>query len=263
MRPSVFSFGRQLSAAASVEELRADDDATLLLDALQRLPARFGADRPAGVVIFSDGRTTETTGFQEAAESYRKSGMPLHVFPGERPGHHGRRGDSGVGGSAVRPAGQPRARPRADRRLRVCTAGGRKSASAPAANPWARPLASLPVTLSGAPETYDLMIEPDQAPGGDMVLEVPPLPGEAVTDNNQVPFRIASQVKKLRVIYMEATLGDEYHWLRDALVEDPTIECVPMEVQTPNTSATSVCSASAIRAADTRKRGRNCSTTTW
>ena len=30
---------------ALVEELRADDDATLLLDALQRLPARFGADR--------------------------------------------------------------------------------------------------------------------------------------------------------------------------------------------------------------------------
>jgi len=61
--------------------LRADEDATLLLDALQRLPARFGADRPAGVVIFSDGRTTETTGFQEAAESYRRSGTPLHVFP--------------------------------------------------------------------------------------------------------------------------------------------------------------------------------------
>jgi uncharacterized membrane protein len=229
VRPSVFSFGRQLSAAASVEELRADDDATLLLDALQRLPARFGADRPAGVVIFSDGRTTETSGFQEAAESYRKSGMPLHVFPVS---------DQGITGDVViQELVVPRFAPQGSRvPVRVQIAGygfaGRRAEIRirAAANPYARPLASIPVTLSGAPETYDLMIEPDQAPGGDMVLEVPPLAGEAVTDNNQVPFRIASQVKKLRVIYMEATLGNEYHWLRDALVEDPTIECVAMEV---------------------------------
>ena len=229
VRPSVFSFGRQLSAAASVEELRADDDATLLLDALQRLPARFGADRPAGVVIFSDGRTTETSGFQEAAESYRKSGMPLHVFPVS---------DRGITGDVViQELVVPRFAPQGSRvPVRVQIAGygfaGRRAEIRirAAANPYARPLASIPVTLSGAPETYDLMIEPDQAPGGDMILEVPPLAGEAVTDNNQVPFRIASQVKKLRVIYMEATLGNEYHWLRDALVEDPTIECVAMEV---------------------------------
>ena len=231
VRPSVFSFGRQLSAASSIEELRGDDDATLLLDALQRLPARFGADRPAGVVIFSDGRTTETSGFQEAAESYRKSGMPLHVFPIS---------DRGVMGDVViQELVVPRFAPAGSRvPVHVQIAGygfqGRQTEIRirAAANPWARPLAAIPVTLSGAPETYDLMIEPDQAPGGDMVLEIPPLPGEAVTDNNQVPFRIASQVKKLRVIYMEATLGDEYHWLRDAIVEDPTIECLPMEVQT-------------------------------
>jgi uncharacterized membrane protein len=229
VRPSVFRFGRQLSAAVSVEELRADDDATLLLDALQRLPARFGADRPAGVVIFSDGRTTETAGFQEAAESYRRSSTPLHVFPVS---------DRGVMGDVViQELVVPRfASPGSRVPVRVQIAGygfaGRRAEIRvrAAANPWARPLASIPVTLSGAAETYDLMIEPDQAPGGDMVIEIPPLPGEAVTDNNQVPFRVASQVKKLRVIYMEATLGNEYHWLRDALVEDPTIECVPMEV---------------------------------
>ncbi|MFZ1933511.1 MAG: glutamine amidotransferase, partial [Thermoguttaceae bacterium] len=189
----------------------------------------FGADRPAGVVIFSDGRTTETTGFQEAAESYRRSGTPLHVFPVS---------DRGVMGDVViQELVVPRfASPGSRVPVRVQIAGygfaGRRAEIRirAAANPWARPLASLPVTLSGEPETYDLMIEPDQAPGGDMVIEIPPLPGEAVTDNNQVPFRVASQVKKLRVIYMEATLGNEYHWLRDALVEDPTIECIPMEV---------------------------------
>ena len=45
-------FGRQLSAVSKIEELSADDDATLLLDALEKLPARFGADRPAGESFF-------------------------------------------------------------------------------------------------------------------------------------------------------------------------------------------------------------------
>ena len=82
----------------------------------------------------------------------------------------------------------------------------------PADNPAARPLAAFPVTLTGGTQTYDLMVEPDPSIG-EMVLEVLPLPGESITENNLVPFRIASQVKKLRVIYMEATLGEEYHWL--------------------------------------------------
>jgi len=63
------------------------------------------------------------------------------------------------------------------------------------------------------------------------VVEVPPLAGEATTENNQVPFEIGTRKKKLRVIYMEGTTGGEYRFLRDALVEDPNIECMAMEVQ--------------------------------
>jgi uncharacterized membrane protein len=234
VRPSVFRFGRQLGAVSNFDELQADDDATLLLDALQRLPARFGADRPAGVVVFSDGRTTETSGFREAAESYRQGKMPIHVFPVS---------DQGILGDVVIqelvvPRSAP-ARTRVPVRVQIAGYGfqGRRAEIRirSAANPWARPLAALPITLTGSPETYDLMIEPDPS-SGELILEVPPLPGEAITENNQVAFRIASQIKKLRVIYMEATLGDEYHWLRDALVEDPTIECLPIEVQTQYTS---------------------------
>jgi uncharacterized membrane protein len=99
-----------------------------------------------------------------------------------------------------------------------------------AANQWAKPLAALPVTLAGGPQTHDMMIDLDPAVR-EMVIEATPLESEAITENNQVPFRIASLIKKLRVIYMEATLGEEYHWLRDALVEDPNMECLAMEVQ--------------------------------
>jgi uncharacterized membrane protein len=100
----------------------------------------------------------------------------------------------------------------------------------PAGNAWAKPLASLPVTLAGGPQTHDMLLEIDPATS-EMVVETTPLDGEAINENNQVPFRIASAQKKIRVIYMEATGGEEYRWLREALHEDPNIECLPMEVQ--------------------------------
>ena len=125
-------------------------------------PARFGGNRPAGVVVFSDGRTTETAGFKEAAEGYRKWKVPLHVLSGERPGHQGRRRDSGTGDSAFRSAGHEGARPRAVRQLRLQGPTDRNPHPA-AANPWAKPLAALPVTLAGGPQTHDLMIDLDPA----------------------------------------------------------------------------------------------------
>jgi hypothetical protein len=43
-----------------------------------------------------------------------------------------------------------------------------------------------------------------------------------------VPFRLVQAPRKLRVIYMEGTGGEEYRWIRDALQEDKDIECVAM-----------------------------------
>ena len=62
------------------------------------------------------------------------------------------------------------------------------------------------------------------------MVEVPPLEGEAILENNQVPFEVASRKKKIRVIYMEGSTNNESHYVRDALVEDPNIECLVMEV---------------------------------
>jgi uncharacterized membrane protein len=230
VRLSMFRFGRQLAAVSSLEELRAEDDATQLLNALERLPTRFGGNRPAGVVVFSDGRTTETDGFKEAAEGYRKWKVPLHVVPMTDRGM--------IGDVAIQELVVPRSAPPGTKvpvHVQISSYGfnGRRAEIRvrPANNQWARPLAAMPVTLAGGPQTHDLLIEPDPTTG-EMVIEVTPLAGEAITENNQVPFRIASVLKKLRVIYMEATPSEEYHWLRDALAEDPNIECLAMEVQT-------------------------------
>lgn len=229
VRLSMFRFGRQLAAASSLEEFRADDDATKLLDALERLPTRYGGNRPAGVVVFSDGRTTETEGFKEAAEGYRKWKVPVHVVP--------MNDQSTMGDVAIQELVVPRSAPPGTKvpvHVQISSYGfqGRRAEIRVrlANNQWARPLAVMPITLAGGPQTHDLLIEPIPTES-EMIVEVPPLSGEAISENNQVPFRVASAVKKIRVIYMEATPSEEYHWLRDALVEDPNIECLAMEVQ--------------------------------
>ena len=96
-------------------------------------------------------------------------------------------------------------------------------------DPGSEPLASLPITLTDGETEYELVIEADRAKGP-LVAEVPPVPREAIVENNRVPFQIASRNAKIRVLYMEGTGSREYHWIRDALIEDPNIECVAMEV---------------------------------
>jgi uncharacterized membrane protein len=267
-RVSLFRFGQQLLACSTLEELRAEDEATKLLEALERLPSHFELDRPGGVVVFSDGRATEANSknqipiprprdsdFVPLAEGYRRLGVPIHVYPV---------GDLGtIGDVAIQEIVAPRdARPgsrvpirvqvrsrgysgrRAEIRIRslagpsetgplavgpggVVVKAGPPLAGSP--SPTQKPLATIPFTLADGEQIHELIIEPDQA-AGQLVVEVPPLEGEAILENNCIPLRIGSRKGKVRVIYMEGTLNNEYHWLRDALVEDPNIECLAMEV---------------------------------
>src|SRR5262249_59426530 len=80
-RVSMYRFGEGLKATTNLGEIAPTDDATRLLEALNRLPSHFADGPPAGVVIFSDGRTSETAGFEEIATGYRRFGVPIHGFP--------------------------------------------------------------------------------------------------------------------------------------------------------------------------------------
>jgi uncharacterized membrane protein len=224
-------FGQQLAACSSLEELRAEDESTKLLEALERLPSHFGEERPAGVIVFSDGRITDTTNPHEStglAEGYRRLGVPIHVYPV---------GDlKTIGDVAIQEIVIPRdARPgsRVPVRVQVRSRGfsGRRAEIRirSLASPAQKPLATIPFTLADGEQIHEMVIEPDQV-GGQLLVEVPPLEGEAILENNRVPVQIGSRKGKVRVIYMEGTLNNEYHWLRDALVEDPNIECLAMEV---------------------------------
>jgi uncharacterized membrane protein len=230
----MYRFGEEL-AATDPSEVSPSDDATRLLEALDRLPSHFADRMPVGVVIFSDGRTNEKAGFEEIAAGYRRLGVPLHVYPV---------GDAVTGDVAIENLVAPReaaanttipvrvvvrsrgyAGQRAEVRLRVQNEPNRP------------PLASLPITLRDGSSTHELRIDQQVAGPRQLVAEVPPLPGEASEENNRVAFTIGARKQKVRVLYMEGTTqNNEYHWVRDALVEDPNIECVAMLVNNQYTA---------------------------
>jgi uncharacterized membrane protein len=228
-RFSTYRFGEQLAAAGDAAELRPTEDATRLREALERLPAHFTDGPPAAVVIFSDGRTNETADFEELASGYKRLGVPLHVFPV---------GDRVAGDVAVQDVIAPRdAAPgtRVPVRVVVRSHGyqGRRTEVRirSVSDPQRQPLATLPITLTDGLSTHELLIDHDPA-AGQLVAEVPAQDGEASLENNRVPFQIGARRHKVRVLYMEGTLergGNEYHFLRDALLEDPDMECVAIE----------------------------------
>ncbi len=227
-RISLYRFGSRLLACNSPDELSPGDDRTQLREALEQVPGRLRDGLPAGVVVFSDGRTPEGAGLETVAAGYRTLGVPLHVFPV---------GDPKTSGDvAIEDVLAPREAPVGTRvpvRVVVRCHGfaGRRAELLvrPEAAGKGQPLATLPLTLEEGSKSYELVVEQDRN-ADRLVAEVTPLPGEAVLDNNRVAFQVRARKRKTRVLYMEGTSGNEYRWIQDALVEDPDIECVSMGV---------------------------------
>lgn len=223
-----YRFGRALSAVSPGEPLKAVDDESRLLDALERLPSRFGATPPFGVFVFSDGRSSEASGFEDVAEGYRKLGVPIHVLPV---------GDASISGDvSIRDLVFPRDAPKGSKIAVKVVVGSRgfagrraEVAIRPATGSDVRPLATLPLTLVEGDQPTELVIEADRA-HSPLLAEVYPLPGESVAENNSIPFQVAARNNKIRVIYMEGSADPEYAFIRDALVENPDIECVAMSL---------------------------------
>ncbi len=231
-RPPIlrFGFGRELAAIpASQRTLVPQSDETHLNRALEELPSRFGDTTPFAVFVFSDGRTSEPESLAATARAYRSLGIPVHVVPV---------GDERISGDvAVEDIDAPRnARPgtRVPVRVTVRSHGyaGQRAEVRIRSNAQVRgdALAILPITLSGGEQAHELVLDTDRAKGP-LTVEVTPLPHEAIAVNNAVPFQITPRDAKVRVLYMEGTAERaEYSFLRDALQEDPKIECMALTV---------------------------------
>jgi hypothetical protein len=229
-RPKIelYGFGDLLQGFDQVGQLKAVARETRLREALVQVATRVTGTLPKGVFLFSDGRSTDTSGLTQIARAYRRLDVPIHVIP---VGSSASAGDVAIQSVIV-----PReARPGTKVPVRVVVrsrgfAGENAELRIRSLTELAkRPLANLPLTLIDGEIARELVIESDRA-SGPLVVEVPPLSNEAVLDNNRVPFKVTERNPKIRVIYMEGTADDEYRWLRDALVEDPNIECLAIEV---------------------------------
>jgi uncharacterized membrane protein len=228
-RPPIqrYGFGRDLfvlSNAEKVEARRPETDETRLTRALEQLPSRFGETLPFAVFVFSDGRSTDSAALDSTARAFRELGVPIHVAPV---------GDERISGDvAVQNIDAPRdARPGMRVPIRVTVRGrgydGERSELRirSAAKPDGDALATLPVTLSGGEQAFELVIDTDRAKGP-LTVEISPLPHEAIAANNVVPLQISPRSKKIRVIYMEGGPASAFRRLSEALAEDAEIECL-------------------------------------
>ena len=230
-RPPIlrFGFGTELAAIPDSQpgiRLQADD--TRLIRALEELPTRFGDALPFALFVFSDGRTSERGSLESTARAYRTLGIPVHVVPV---------GDEKISGDvAIQDIDAPRhilPGTRVPVRVTVRSHGytGQRTELSIRSSAGQRgdALATLPITLLDGEQVHELVIDTDRAKGPLTVL-VSPLPHEAIAGNNSVGFQIAARNSKIRVIYMEGTGGTEVPILRDALQEDPSIECLALTV---------------------------------
>jgi len=228
---TLFRFGERLAAAPDLTQLAPVEDASRLSDALEKLPGMFTRDAPKAIVVFSDGAATDAAALSETAAGYQRLGIPIYAFG---VGDEHVRGDVAIQDLVV-----PR---RVDAHSKVSIRGVVRSEGfegervvlqiAPPQSPdgmASAPVATLPLTLTSGEQPFELVVEanPD---GKELVLEAPPLEGEATTRNNRAPFQLGAKGRKIRVLYMEGTTGAEYQWLQNALLEDPEIECTSLVV---------------------------------
>lgn len=225
-RVQMFRFGQRLSAATDLARLQPEDDETRLAAALEQLPARFAREPPKAVVVLSDGAVDDEEHLDEVSNTFRNLKVPIHVVPIG--------GTQIVGDVAIEDLVVP---PRVEAGTKVPVRGSIRSVGFAGERlvlqiravdrPQLPPIATLPLTLTDRSQPFELVVETN-ADHGELVLEAPPLRGEVTDRNNRATFRLARSPRKLKVIYMEGTGGDEYRFLRDALQEDPEIECLAM-----------------------------------
>jgi uncharacterized membrane protein len=227
-RPQVqlFRFGQQLASAADLSQLSPRDDVTELAAALEQLPSRFTREPPRAIVVFSDGIADDAARLKDIAVTYQQMKIPVHVYP---VGNKELRGDLAIDDLVVPPKVDAGAKVPIRGTVRGSGFAGTRAVLQVRSKdrPQLAPVATLPLTLSETAQPFEMVVEanPDY---GELELVLPPQAGEVTQVNNRVPFHLARANRKLRVIYMEGTGSNEYHWVHDALIEDKDIECLSM-----------------------------------
>jgi len=224
----LFRFGNHLAKVPGLKELSATEDGSLLGNALERIPSRLAGIQPQAVVVFSDGAVSPIEQLDKIAAAYRKLNIPVYAM---LPQQEELLGDIAITELVIpsRVASGDKATVRAVIESRGYDGERVVVSIRPANRPGAAALATLPITLHDGPTSCELIVTADSSMS-ELEIQIPILEGEAVGSNNRVQFGLAERDRKLKVLYMEGTMGQEYRWIRDALQEDSDIQCVSMVV---------------------------------
>jgi uncharacterized membrane protein len=246
----IHRFGQRLAAVdmesflAGGELPRPDDADTQLAAAFQQLASRLGREGPAAVVVVSDGRVRDPEKVDEMARLWRRLRIPVHVV---LLGRAAESGDAAIVGAIAPAKARKQARVEVDVFLRSFGFAGRRTElrlqDLDETGKVRRTLTTLPVTLQDGmqPVTLSFRTEPDLKR---LRLHLHPLPNDVATANNDFPLEIEIDRTKIRVLLLEGSpasglfrfgrgFGDgrgndseaPYAPFRDALLEDPDIQC--------------------------------------
>ncbi len=245
----IHRFGQRLApvdreAFLAGKELAPPDDAdTQLAAAMRQLAGRLGREGPACVVVVSDGRVRDPEKVDELAGLWRRLHVPVHVVPLGR-GAEG--GDAAIVAAVAPAKARKQAQVEVNAFLRSYGFAGRRVdlqlQALDESGKVRRTLTTLPVTLQDGvqPLTLAFRADPDLKR---LRLHLPPLPRDLSPANNDFPLEIEIDRTKIRVLLIEGSLEsgffrfarfagqpDEdsdaaYAPLRDALVDDPDVQC--------------------------------------
>lgn len=232
------------AAKSKAKPLLPTDSDTQLLTALRQVPSRFGRQPPAGIVVFSDGRTHDEAGAEQIAAQFARLNVPVHVVPV---------GDIGKGGDVaiVACVAPPRARRFSEVEVQVFLRSygyeGRRcevSLTSPGSSDGeAERILSppVPVTLHDGFQSVGLSFR-TESKSRKFVVAVSTMPDEVSTANNVFKSEVQIDRTKIRVLYVEGSsqplqplqkgtkyeVRGPYSDLQQALSEDEDIECVTL-----------------------------------
>jgi uncharacterized membrane protein len=233
---------------AGGELARPDDADTQLVAAFRQLAGRLGRDAPAAVVVVSDGRVRDPEKVDEMASVWRRLRVPVHTVP---LGRAAEGGDAAIV-AAVAPAKvRKQAQVEIDVFLRSFGYAGRHTElqlqDLDEAGKVRRTLTTIPITLQDGVQPVSLAFRAD-ADMRHLRLHLPPLPRDLAPANNDFPLEIEIDRTKIRVLLLDGSLaagfyrparflgepGEDsdapYAPFRDALLEDPDIQCTVFSV---------------------------------
>jgi hypothetical protein len=208
------------AAAAAVGGLKADGPSSALGSAVRTVLQEFRGSALAGIVMFTDGVTTDGDDLAQAARQASSQGVPLYIV-GVGDSHEPR--DLILSDLQVEDAVQVQDRLVFEALLTAKGGLRAKSISVTLSEKQGdrfKELARQEVTVDpeGKPVKVRLTHTPTSAGEREYVLEVPGQPDETDTANNRLTRRVyVAEFQRTRVLYIEGYPRYEYRFLKSLL----------------------------------------------